>query len=175
MTGSLWKVATRLDCTFKTKEGRFNYRVGGIILNEGKMLVVTNPKEDYYYSVGGRVQMNETMDQAVEREIFEETGCHVLNKRLGIVHEKFFTSSVTNEKYHKISMYYYVEWIKRESSWVFVNQRIWIIRIISMVTIEGIREVWFKTRFFEKYFIIWENKNPSFSHRMIIKKERKIP
>ncbi|MGX7155103.1 NUDIX hydrolase [Enterococcus rivorum] len=111
-----------LDCTFKTKKGRFNYRVGGIILKDEKMLVITNSKENYYYSIGGRVQMNETMDQAIEREVFEETGCHILTKRLGIIHENFFTSSVTNEKYHEISMYYYVDLKEKVVECLSINE-----------------------------------------------------
>lgn len=111
-----------LDCTFKTKAGRFNYRVGGIIVKDEKMLVVTNSKENYYYSVGGRVQMNQSMDQAIEREVFEETGCHILTKKLGIIHENFFTSSVTNEKYHEISMYYYVKLLEKEVKCLSINE-----------------------------------------------------
>lgn len=111
-----------IDCTFKTNEGRFNYRVGGIIIKDGKMLVVTNSKENYYYSVGGRVQMHETMDQAIEREIFEETGLRIAKKELGIIHENFFTSQITKEKYHEISMYYFVELVEDPVECVSINE-----------------------------------------------------
>jgi len=42
------------DLTFETQYGRFNYRVGAIIIDDGKLLMVKNPNSPYYYSVGGR-------------------------------------------------------------------------------------------------------------------------
>jgi len=31
-----------MDCTFKTEEGKFNYRVGAIIIHDNKLLMVKN-------------------------------------------------------------------------------------------------------------------------------------
>ncbi|MGX7149291.1 NUDIX hydrolase [Enterococcus ureasiticus] len=98
-----------MDCTFKTKEGRFNYRVGAIIMSDLGLLVVSNSKEPYFYSVGGRVKMHETVDDAIEREVIEETGNKIEAKTLCFIHENFFTSDLTGENYHEISFYYYVE------------------------------------------------------------------
>ena len=64
----------KLDLTFKTEEGKFNYRVGAIIIKDNKILMVKNESAPYYYSVGGRVKLNETSEEAVLRETFEETG-----------------------------------------------------------------------------------------------------
>lgn len=94
-----------MDCTFKTKEGRFNYRVGAIIMSDLGLLVASNAK----YSVGGRVKMHETLDEAIEREVMEETANKIEKKTLGFIHENFFTSDITGENYHEISFYYYVE------------------------------------------------------------------
>lgn len=44
-----------MDLTFQTLEGRFNYRVGAIIINNGNILVDKNHESTYFYSVGGRV------------------------------------------------------------------------------------------------------------------------
>ena len=63
-----------MDLTFKTPYGRFNYRVGAIILHDGKVLLMRNPEVPYLYSVGGRVNYNETTEEAVIREVLEETG-----------------------------------------------------------------------------------------------------
>lgn len=98
-----------MDCTFQTKKGRFNYRVGAIIMSDLGLLVVSNSKEPYFYSVGGRVKMHETAEEALEREVYEETGNRVGKKTLGFIHENFFTSNVTGEDYHELSFYYYVE------------------------------------------------------------------
>ena len=36
-----------MDLTFKTPYGRFNYRVGAIILHDGKVLLMRNPEVPY--------------------------------------------------------------------------------------------------------------------------------
>lgn len=98
-----------MDCTFRTKEGRFNYRVGAIIINDNKILMVKNSRDPYYYSVGGRVHMNETMEEAVVREVYEETGVHFEIDSLGFIHENFFKLMATGEIFHELSMYYYMK------------------------------------------------------------------
>ena len=55
-------------------EGVINIRVGAIILKDGKVLMVKNNKDDYYYSIGGRIQFGETARQAIKREVKEELG-----------------------------------------------------------------------------------------------------
>lgn len=98
-----------MDCTFQTEKGRFNYRVGAIITSEVGLLVVKNFKEPYFYSIGGRVKLQETMNEAIEREVYEETGVLIKHKTLGFIHENFFTLDLTGEDYHEISFYYYVD------------------------------------------------------------------
>lgn len=65
-----------MDCTFKTEQGNFNYRVGVIITDGRKVLMARNPNEEraFYYSVGGRVRFGESMEEAALRELKEETG-----------------------------------------------------------------------------------------------------
>ena len=84
----------QMDLTFKTEQGRFNYRVGAIIIQNGKLLMVKNKILPYYYTVGGRVKMNETSEEAVLREVFEETGVHFEIDRLGFIHENFFIEQI---------------------------------------------------------------------------------
>lgn len=64
----------RLDLTFATKTGVFNLRVGALMIHEQKILMVTNDLDHYYYSVGGRVRMNETLECAVVREVLRRQG-----------------------------------------------------------------------------------------------------
>lgn len=42
-------------------------------MKDGKILMVGNDR-DYLYSVGGRVKFGETAEEAVVREVLEETG-----------------------------------------------------------------------------------------------------
>lgn len=98
-----------MDCTFRTEQGRFNYRVGAIIINENKVLMVKNSRDPYYYSVGGRVHMHESMEEAIIREVYEETGVLFEIDRMGYIHENFFILEPNYEEYHEISIYYYMK------------------------------------------------------------------
>ena len=94
------------DISIKTGYGRFNYRVGAIILADNKLLMVKNTASPYYYSVGGRVKMNESSSDAVKREVFEETRIEMEIERLAYIHENFFIWEIKNEPFHEISFFY---------------------------------------------------------------------
>lgn len=71
-------------------DGLLNLRVGAIIVKDGKLLMAGNDRSDYLYSVGGRIQFGETAEEAVMREVREETGVNLPVKRLAFVHENYF-------------------------------------------------------------------------------------
>ena len=77
------------DITYFTPEGVFNLRVGVLILQDDKVLLVNNGL--HYYPVGGRVKLHETLEQAAIREVLEETGEHFEIDRLVFINEGFFT------------------------------------------------------------------------------------
>ena len=78
------------DMAVQCDNGLINIRVGAIILKDGKLLMVGNRRSNYLYSVGGRIKFGETAEQAVVREVFEETGVKMEIDRLGFVHENYF-------------------------------------------------------------------------------------
>lgn len=102
-----------MDLTFQTIKGRFNYRVGAIIINNGNVLVVKNHKSTYFYSVGGRVHFNETCEEAVKREVKEELGIDMEIDRAVFFHEQFFDERDTKEHFHEISIYYLMKMTER--------------------------------------------------------------
>ena len=78
------------DCCFTHEENWFRYRVGAIILEENTVLVATNDACDFCYSIGGGVHLDESAEEAVRREVLEETGLPYEIDRLAFVHENFF-------------------------------------------------------------------------------------
>lgn len=78
------------DCCFTHEENWFRYRVGAIILEENSVLVATNDACDFCYSIGGGVHLDESAEEAVRREVLEETGLPYEIDRLAFIHENFF-------------------------------------------------------------------------------------
>ena len=98
-----------MDISFKTGEGRFNYRVCGIIVHEGKLLVMKDDGIGPYYLPGGRVQLHETTDAAVVREMREELRIAAKIVRPLWLNQSFFTLDGTDERFHEVCMYYLMD------------------------------------------------------------------
>ena len=93
-------------------EGILNIRVGGIIMRDGKLLMVGNDRSDYLYSVGGRIKFGETAEEAIVREILEETGVKMEIDRLGFVHENYFYGDAPanlGKLIYEISFFFYMK------------------------------------------------------------------
>ena len=93
-------------------EGLVNLRVGAIIIRDGKFLMAGNRRNDYLYSVGGRIKFGETAEEAVVREVFEETGVKMSIDRLGFIHENYFRGDVPSnlgKLIYEISFYFYMD------------------------------------------------------------------
>lgn len=97
-----------MDIVLKTENGRFNYRACAVIINDGKILAMTDENAPYYYLIGGKVELYETAENAVLREIKEEIGVDAEIIRPLWVCQNFFTEFVTNDKYHEICFYFLV-------------------------------------------------------------------
>lgn len=93
------------DCCFTQENNWFRYRAAAIIVENNCVLCVGNEAVDYYYSVGGGVHMNETSEDAVRREVFEETGVSYEIERLAIIHENFFDGD-NGFHCHEVAFYY---------------------------------------------------------------------
>jgi len=102
------------DCTVPIDDGLLNIRVGAIILKDGKFLMVGNEKDDFLYSVGGRIKFGETAEEAVVREVFEETGVKMEIDRLGFIHENYFTADYKEKDLlvYEISFFFYMKYPK---------------------------------------------------------------
>lgn len=100
------------DLCIKMDEGILNIRVGAIIIKDDKFLMVENDRFDHMYSVGGRIKFGETAEEAVVREVYEETGVKMEIDRLGFIHENFFPGDSLGKKdniVHEISLFFYMK------------------------------------------------------------------
>ncbi len=100
------------DICFRMDEGFVNVRVGAIIQKGGKLLMVANDELNYCYTVGGRIQFGESAEDALRRELLEETGTALEIECLGFVHEDFFrgdTGVMKDRQIYEIGFYYYVK------------------------------------------------------------------
>lgn len=100
------------DLCVKMDEGILNIRVGAIIMKNDKFLMVENDRSDYLYSVGGRIKFGETAEEAVVREVYEETGVKMEIDRLGFIHENFFADNSLEKQgniVYEISFYFYMK------------------------------------------------------------------
>ena len=98
-----------MDITFRTPEGRFNYRVCAVIVHGDRLLVMKDGRSPYYYLPGGRVLLHETAENAVLRELREELGVEAVIERTLWFNQSFFTEDVGGEKFHELCLYYLVD------------------------------------------------------------------
>lgn len=96
------------DCGFIKGDKWFRYRAAAIIVEDDCVLFAGNEADDYYYSIGGGVHLGESSEEAVKREVFEETGIKYEVDYLAVIHENFFVgcSGLKGVYCHEISFYY---------------------------------------------------------------------
>ena len=98
-----------MDVVLKTENGRFNYRACAVILNGSKLLAMTDENAPYYYLIGGKVELHETAEDAVLREIREEMNVNAEIVRPLWVCQNFFTEKVNKDRYHELCFYFLVD------------------------------------------------------------------
>ena len=100
------------DMTARVDDSVLNLRVGAIITKGKRVLMVKSARDDWYYSVGGRIKVGETSQQAVEREVFEELGVRLEIDRLGFVQENYFYGTIGDScerLIYELCFYYYMK------------------------------------------------------------------
>lgn len=90
--------------TFDKDNSTFNYRVAGVAIHEGRVLLHRAAHEDFWTLPGGRCEMRELGAEALRREMIEELGAEVIVDRLLWVVENFF--EYNGRLGHEIGLYY---------------------------------------------------------------------
>lgn len=96
-----------MDILFKTEVAVFSYRVAGICVRDGKVLLQTTTNDTAFAFPGGHVAFGETNEQTLIREFKEEIGADIRVGQLKWVAEMFFPWG--EKPCHQICLYYVVE------------------------------------------------------------------
>lgn len=101
-----------MDITVDVGEYKLNVRTAGIIMHNNKILVHSNLENKHYALLGGRIESGEDSEEAVKREILEETGKEI--ETIGYIGtiENFFKRG--EEKYHEILFIHKAEFKNEE-------------------------------------------------------------
>ena len=97
-----------MDVKIDSVEGKFKFRVCGIVRVNNKYLTVKIQNNDFYCLPGGHVELGEDTDSAVLREMKEELGYEVKIVRLLSIIQNFFKAK-DGRNFHELGYYYIVE------------------------------------------------------------------
>lgn len=94
-----WKMIT-----FERENVCFNYRIAGVAIRDGKVLVQQPQVGGYYFLPGGRAELQEPAKETLRREMQEELQVDVTVGRLLWVVENFF--NFEGMDFHELGMYF---------------------------------------------------------------------
>ncbi|MBQ9019020.1 MAG: NUDIX domain-containing protein [Bacilli bacterium] len=103
-----------MDARFKTDEGRLKLRVSGIIIHDNKILLETY-EDNSFCLPGGTINLNEDSEDAIKRELLEETDQEFIVDELVSINEEFYTN-FKDIKTHCINFYYKMKFKNEEDA-----------------------------------------------------------
>lgn len=89
---------------------KFNFRVAGLAIHEGRVLLHKFEGFDFWCLPGGRAEMGESSPETLKREFQEELGEHVSIDRLLWCCESFYDHR--GFEVHELCMYYSVDFLE---------------------------------------------------------------
>ena len=98
-----------MDVTFRSGDQKLNYRVCAMMIDNGRILAMHDDRSPYFYLPGGRVELGETAEYAVIREVQEELGVTARIQRPLWLNQGFFTEDVNHLHYHELCIYFLMD------------------------------------------------------------------
>lgn len=98
----------RTSINIKNDDYKFKFRVSGLIIRNNKLLTVEMDDSGFLCLPGGHVELGETTEEAVIRELYEETTKTVIIKKYLGVTENYFINKY-NTQVHEIAFYYLMD------------------------------------------------------------------
>jgi 8-oxo-dGTP diphosphatase len=82
---------------------KFNVTARGLIIHEGKLLICRlRPTDDFTCLPGGKLDIGETIEHTMHRELVEETGIKP------VVGNLLFINQLINDTDHRIEFFYHI-------------------------------------------------------------------
>ncbi len=100
-------MSARHVISFPIEGQRFNYRVAGIIIMNGHVLVCREDDDDYTMLPGGRVELGEASAVSLEREMAEELAMPANVGAMIATSESFYRRE--GEDFHELGFFYAVD------------------------------------------------------------------
>ena len=101
-----------MDLTLKVEDYKLNIRAACLINHNNKILFHKNINSDHYCIIGGRIEIGESSEQTIKREMMEELKKEIeITGYVGTI-ENFF--EIDGEKYHEIMFIYKAEFKEDE-------------------------------------------------------------
>ena len=100
-------MSARTLLSFTAEDTRFNFRVAGAAIRDGHVLVDREDDDDYCMLPGGRVEMGETTELALVREMAEELAMPVDLGPLLFTYESLYGRA--GERFHELGFVYGIE------------------------------------------------------------------
>jgi len=95
------------DLLLKTNSGIFSYRIAGVLIRDGKVLIQRELSATTYSFPGGHVNFGEVSEETLIREFKEEMGADISTERLLWIQENFLKLGVND--CHQICLYYLIK------------------------------------------------------------------
>jgi 8-oxo-dGTP diphosphatase len=92
--------------------------VGGVVIHEGRALLIkrgSEPLKDQWSIPGGTLELGESIQEGVRRELLEETGIEVRVGELIEVFDRIFRDAAGNIQYHFVIVDYLCEKLSGEA------------------------------------------------------------
>lgn len=105
-----------MDLCLDVENYKLNIRAGGVIIHNNKVLTHKNINKDHYAIPGGRIEIGETSEQTIRREIQEELGKDIEIIDFLATIENFF--EMDGKKYHELYFLYRVDFAKEEDKMI---------------------------------------------------------